>query len=158
MNEQPPQLYFEDFAEGQRFAGATRTISQEDVLAFSALTGDKHPIHYDADYARATRFGRPIVHGLHLMSLTAVGATPLSGQLKDSMIAFVQQGAQFLKPVFLEDTVTSAFTVTTLDVAPGKGWGKLTLEATLTNQDGDTVLKAFHVYRIGCRPAAEGGT
>lgn len=157
MSEQP-QLYFEDFTEGQRFAGAARTISQEDVLAFSALTGDKHPIHYDADYAKSTRFGRPIVHGLHLMSLTAVGATPLSGQLKESMIAFVQQGAQFLKPVFLEDTVTSAFTVTTLDGAPGKGWGKLTLEATLTNQNGDTVLKAFHVYRIGCRGTAEGGS
>ncbi|MFW6028444.1 MAG: dehydratase, partial [bacterium] len=64
-----------------------------------------------------------------------------------------QQGAKFLKPVFLDDTVTSAFTVTTLDAAPGKAWGTITLEATLTNQDGEAVLGAFHVYRIGRRPA-----
>jgi 3-hydroxybutyryl-CoA dehydratase len=152
----PTQLYFEDFVVGQQYEGRLRTISQADVLAFASLTGDAHPIHYDAEYARKTRFGRPIVHGLHLMALTAVGATTLSTRLTDAMIAFVEQGATFLKPIFVNDSVQSAFEVTEVDQKPGRDWGRVKLRVKLTNQSGDTVLEAFHVYRLRCRSAVTG--
>ncbi|MGD9924401.1 MAG: MaoC family dehydratase, partial [Pseudorhodoplanes sp.] len=96
MNDSPVQLFFDDFVLGQKFSGASRLVSQHDVIAFSELTGDKHPIHYDADYASKTRFGRPIVHGLHLMSLSAVGASALSDQIVESLIAVVVQGGRCL--------------------------------------------------------------
>lgn len=147
----PAQLFLEDFAEGQRFAGPSRTIRDEDVLAFSALTGDRHPIHYDADYAKTTRFGRPVAHGLHLMSLTALGATPLTEQLGASMIAFVEQGARFLKPVFLDDTLHAQFEVADVEPKPGRGWGRLKLVVRLVNQHGETVLEGHHVYRLRSR-------
>ena len=150
----PPQLYFEDFVVGQQYEGRSRTISQADVLSFASLTGDAHPIHYDPEYARKTRFGRPIVHGLHLMALTAVGATTLSTRLADAMIAFVEQGAAFLKPVFVDDAVRSAFEVAEVDYKPGRDWGRVRLRVTLTNQSGDTVLEAFHSYRLRCRSVA----
>ncbi|WP_299563561.1 MaoC/PaaZ C-terminal domain-containing protein [Enterovirga sp.] len=148
MSDAAPQLYFEDFALGQTYDGASRTVSQADVLAFAALTGDAHPIHYDAEYAKTTRFGRPIVHGLHLMSLTALGATALSGQLKEAMIAFLQQGAEFRRPVFVDDTVHSAFEVVEVDSKPGRDWGRVKLRVTLANDSGETILEAFHAYRL----------
>ena len=151
MNDAAPQLYFENFAPGQKYEGATRTISQADVLAFAALTGDAHPIHYDAEYAKTTRFGRPIVHGLHLMSLTALGASPLSAQLKEAMVAFLQQGAEFRRPVFLDDTVHSSFEVVEVEGKPGRDWGRVKLRVTLVNQSGETILEAFHAYRLRCR-------
>jgi 3-hydroxybutyryl-CoA dehydratase len=153
----PAQLYFEDFTVGQKHEGASRTISQADVLAFSSLTGDAHPIHYDPEYAKKTRFGRPIVHGLHLVALTAVGATTLSTQLKEAMIAFLEQGANFLKPVFIDDTVHSTFEVAEVDHKPGRDWGRVKLRVTLANQSGETVLEAFHAYRLRCRAAATSG-
>jgi 3-hydroxybutyryl-CoA dehydratase len=88
MEGETTQLFLEDFSKGQIFPGHPRKITKADVLSFAALTGDKHPIHYDDEYAKSTRFGRPIVHGLHLMALTALGAAPLSEQLKRSMIAY----------------------------------------------------------------------
>src|SRR5580704_4258066 len=127
MDQEPAQLFLEDFSIGQRFAGAPRTVAQADVLAFSALTGDKHPLHYDAEYAKTTRFGRPIVHGLHLLSLTALGAMPLSEQLKDSMVAFLKQEAFFRKPVFVNDVLRSEFEVDRTERRPGKDWGTLTM-------------------------------
>ena len=105
MAGETTQLFLEDFSKGQTFPGHSRKISEADVLSFAALTGDKHPIHYDDEYAKTTRFGRPIVHGLHLMALTALGAAPLSKRLKHSMIALLQQQASFQKPVFKDDTV-----------------------------------------------------
>jgi len=98
MGQRAEQLFLDDFNPGQIVAGASRHITQDDVLSFAVLTGDKHPIHDDDDYAKTTRFGRPIVHGLHLMALTALGATPLSEQLKGSMVAMLSQSATFQRP------------------------------------------------------------
>ncbi|GAC1439729.1 MAG: MaoC/PaaZ C-terminal domain-containing protein [Terriglobales bacterium] len=147
------QLFLEDFCIGQTFAGESKVISEADVLTFSALTGDKHPVHYDPAYAATTRFGRPVVHGLHLISLTAVGATKLSGKLKASMIAFVEQEATFVKPVFVGDRVRSSFEVTEVKPAEGRDWGRLKLLARLSNDTSDIVLECFHTYRLRRRPA-----
>ena len=149
------QLFLDDFAPGQIFAGASRRITHEDVLGFAALTSDKHPIHYDDDYAKATRFGRPIVHGLHLMALTALGAAPLSEQLKDSMVAMLEQRAAFQRPVFKDDVVRSEFAIESAEPRVDKDWGTLAIKVRLTNQRGEVVLEGRHVYRIRRRPNAE---
>jgi acyl dehydratase len=151
MQQEPAQLFLEDFCKGQKFGGTARTVSQADVLSFSALTGDKHPLHYDAEYAKTTRFGRPIVHGLHLLSLTALGAMPLSEQLRDSMVAFLKQEAVFRKPVFVNDILRSEFEVDGTERRPGKDWGTLTMSVRLINQQNETVLEGRHVYRLRCR-------
>ncbi len=154
MTDPQTQLYFEDFAVGQRYQGGARVISQADVLGFASLTGDAHPIHYDLEYAKKTRFGRPIVHGLHLMALTALGATPLSARLNDAMVAFVEQGAAYLRPVFIDDRVQSSFEVTEADQQPGREWGRVRFRVSLTNHSGETVLEGFHAYRLRCRSGA----
>jgi acyl dehydratase len=156
MAKEPQQLFLDDFTAGQTFPGSTRTIDTADVLAFAALTGDRHPIHYDDEYAKTTRFGRPVVHGLHLMALTALGAAPLSEQLKEAMIAFVEQHALFQKPAFKDDTVRSEFEIEGAGQQPGKDWGTLRIKARLINQRDEIVLEARHVYRIRCRTAPAG--
>lgn len=45
----------------------TRVFSQEDQQAFAGLSGDHNPVHVDPLVARRTLFGRPIVHGIHLV-------------------------------------------------------------------------------------------
>jgi len=151
MAGETTQLFLEDFSKGQIFPGHARKITEADVLSFAALTGDKHPIHYDDEYARTTRFGRPIVHGLHLMALTAVGAAPLSQQLEHSMIALLGQRASFHKPVFKDDTVQSQFEIEEIDHQAGREWGKLKVKVRLINQRGETVLEGRHLYRLRCR-------
>ena len=153
MEQEPAQLFLEDFSKGQVFQGSARKITEADVLAFAALTGDKHPLHYDDEYARSTRFGRPVVHGLHLMALTALGAAPLSEQLKDSMIALLEQHASFRKSVFKDDAVQPQFEVEEIDHSPGGNWGTLKIKVRLTNQQDEIVREGRHVYRIRCRAA-----
>lgn len=154
MGRNTKQLFLEDFSPGQIFAGASRHISEDDVLAFAALTGDKHPIHYDDDYAKATRFGRPIVHGLHLIALTALGAAPLSEQLKDSMVAMLGESAAFQRPVFKDDVVRSQFEIESVEPRSDRDWGTLTIKVRLINQNDEMVLEGRHVYRIRSRDGA----
>lgn len=47
----------------------TRVISAEDVLKFAEITGDDNPIHIDEEYAKDSRFGKPIVHGVLLLGI-----------------------------------------------------------------------------------------
>ena len=39
--------FFEDFTVGETMTTPGRTITEADILAFAALTGDWHPIHTD---------------------------------------------------------------------------------------------------------------
>jgi len=47
----------------------TRLITAEDVKTFADITGDDNPIHVDEEYAKQSRFGKPIVHGVLLLGL-----------------------------------------------------------------------------------------
>ncbi len=55
MAWQPP-------AVGAR-AERSYTFTAADVEAFAALSGDRNPLHFDADFARLTGFGRLIIQG-----------------------------------------------------------------------------------------------
>lgn len=46
-----------------------RLITAEDVQMFAEVTGDDNPIHVDPEYAAASRFGKPVVHGVLLLGL-----------------------------------------------------------------------------------------
>ena len=153
MGSEQGQLFLEDFARGQTYEGSSRHITEADVLAFAALTGDRHPLHYDAEYAKATRFGRPVLHGLHLVALTALGATPLSSRLEASMIALLEQSTRFVKPVFVNDTVRSEFEVQEVAPRPDREWGTLKFAIRLVNQRGERVIEGQHVYRVRRRGA-----
>ena len=43
---------------------ATKTYTEEDVLTFGQISGDMNPLHIDKEYAKTTRFGQPVVHGM----------------------------------------------------------------------------------------------
>lgn len=59
---------YETINVGDSFS-TTRVLTSEDVRTFADLTGDDNPIHVDEEYARQTRFGKPIVHGVLLLGI-----------------------------------------------------------------------------------------
>jgi len=145
------QLWLEDFAPGQTFSGATSQCTVEAFRAFAALTGDAHPIHYDPAYAAGTRFGKPIAHGLLVASYSALGATPLSRRVEGSMVAMLEVGFRFLRPVFAGDTLTSHFEVAEVKRSAGKDTGVIRFIVRLTNAAGEAVMEATHTYLLRAR-------
>ena len=145
------QRWFEDFRVGDRFASPSKTLTDAHFLFFAGMTGDAHPLHYDDEYAKGTRFGRRLAHGLLLTSLTAVGASTLAPIIERSIVAFVEQRTRFLGPVFIGDTLKPEHEVAALERK--RSAGLLTLRVTLTNQRGEAVLEGEHRYLIAYRPA-----
>jgi acyl dehydratase len=142
--------YFEDFQVGETFQIPAKTMTDAHFLFFAGMTGDHHPIHYDDEYAKTTRFGKRVAHGLLLTALTAVGASTLSPLLEGSIVAFVEQSARFLTPVLIGDTVTPELEVS--EVIPKTDVGLLRLTTRVKNQRGETVLEGMHAYLIKRRP------
>src|SRR5205809_2882940 len=142
--------YLEDFQVGDTFYIPAKTLTDAHFVCFAGLTGDQHPIHYDDEYAKTTRFGKRVAHGLLLTALTAVGASTLSSMLEGSMVAFVEQSARFLKPVFIGDTIMPALEVR--EMIPKMDVGLLRLTTRVKNQRGETVLEGMHAYLIKKRP------
>jgi acyl dehydratase len=151
MTPPPGPKFFEDFAVGDRFESPGKTLTDAHFLFFAGMTGDAHPIHYDDEYAKTTRFGRRLAHGLLLASLTAVGASTLAPIIEHSIVAFVEQRTRFLAPVFVGDTLKPEHEVVGLERR--RSAGLLSLRVTLVNQRGETVLEGEHRYLIAYRPA-----
>lgn len=130
--------------EGERFEGPSKTLTDAHFLFFSALTGDVHPIHYDNEYAKGTRFGKPLAHGLLLQSLTALGAS--SGRERLEGFVFIEQGCRFLKPAVVGDTVRPRQEIERIWEEGGKRFCRV--KTTLLNQRDEVLLEGFHLYRI----------
>ena len=121
------------------------------------MTGDAHPIHYDADYARARGWDAPIAHGLMLLGLCALGATPISGELTDSMVAMLGNDVRYKRPAFVGDTVTPQFTVMAVEPKDNER-GIVRLLIKLQNQPNELVLEGTHVLMLKRRGALASAT
>jgi acyl dehydratase len=122
-------------------ARRTRTVESGDIELFTEMTGDRNPLHYDEDVAKASRFGGIIVQGgVTSGLLNAVVAEDLPGPGS----VFLRVGWDFTAPVRPGDVLTAEVEV--LEVHATKPVAKL--RTTITNQHGVVVLEGdAHVYR-----------
>ena len=115
-------------------ASREMTVTAEAVRAYADLTGDETPLHFDADFAARTRFGRLMAQGGFATGLLhALVAMDLPG----AGSVFMRQSWSFPRPVYIGDTIRAEATVT----AVRERRGIVELACTVTNQDGEVVLR-----------------
>ena len=115
-------------------ASLSKTIGDDDIRAFADASGDHNPLHLDEEFAKQTRFGRRIAHGMLSASLiSAVIANELPGEGS----IYLGQTLKFMAPVFLDDTVTARVTVSSIR----EDKPILKLETVCTNQHDEVVIK-----------------
>jgi acyl dehydratase len=124
-----------------RTARRKRTVTFDDIVRFTEMTGDRNPLHYDEAVATASRFGGIIVQGgVTSGLLNAVVAEDLPGP----GTVFLHVDWSFMAPVRPGDEITAEVEV--LERRDDKPIG--TIRTTITNQQGTTVLDGTAVvYR-----------
>jgi acyl dehydratase len=137
---------FEDLKVGEIFRAPSRTLTDAHATAFQAVSADNHPIHYDAEYARAHGHTAPVVHGLQVLAFTAPGATLFPQYIGEAFIAFASASCAFLAEVHAGDTLYPQLEIT--DLAPHGDAGHVTTRATIHNQHGQVVLEGEHTYLL----------
>jgi len=122
----------------------TIVIDNEMITAFAHLTGDRNPIHLDEEFAKKSRFGRRIAHGM----LVASQISKLLGtECPGHGTIYLSQTLKFSAPVYINDEITTNAQV--LEIKVGKS-GKpiLTLNTSCTNQKGVIVLDGVAVVAL----------
>jgi len=86
----------------------TREVTDKLIRDFADLSGDHNPIHLDENFARGTRFGKRIAHG---MLSGAFISSVLGNNFQGLKIAFMSQTLRFTAPTFIGDVITTTATV-----------------------------------------------
>ncbi len=98
-------LGFSDIVPGQLFESPGRTLTETDHALFMMLCGDWHPIHADAEYARATPAGARLMHGSFGIAL-AMGLQTGAMEFADPILgALGIREWRFRKPLLIGGTV-----------------------------------------------------
>ncbi|MPN13542.1 (R)-specific enoyl-CoA hydratase [bioreactor metagenome] len=103
------------------------------MYTYAGLIGDINPVHVNAEYAKTTRFGERIVHGM----FTASFFSTIVGMLIPGADAiYLGQTCKFLLPVKFGDTITATGEV--ISMRPEK---KIAImRTTVVNQRGELVI------------------
>jgi 3-hydroxybutyryl-CoA dehydratase len=115
-----------DFTVGET-ASLTKTVTEEDIQAFADITGDTNPIHLDDAYARTTRFGGRIAHGMLVAGFISAA---LGSKLPGPGAIYLGQELRFVAPVRPGDTLTVTVRVEAWDNVKGR----ITLATEVRNQ------------------------
>lgn len=84
------------------------SYTQEDVLTFAEISGDKNPIHLDDEYAAKSIFKRRIIHGyLGTSIFSKVFAMSFPGE----GTIYLKQDLKFLKPMFANEEYKASFEI-----------------------------------------------
>ncbi|ORU90861.1 MAG: (R)-hydratase [Cycloclasticus sp. symbiont of Poecilosclerida sp. M] len=121
----------EEMEVGQT-ASMSKTVSEADIDAFAAVTGDCSPIHVSADYAANSMFKQKIAHGM--LSAGFISAT-IGTQLPGPGSVYLKQTLTFKGPVMIGDTVKTTATITSI-----KEKRKMLTIETICTVDGKPVV------------------
>lgn len=139
---------FEALSEGDSFTTRGRTVTEADVVSFSALTGDWHPQHADAEWAASSQFGERVAHGMLVLSYAA-GLVPFD---PERVVALRKiEDAVFKRPTRFGDTIHVEGKIESLKPLDDE-IGLATCAWKIVNQDDEVVA----LMRIQALWRAEG--
>ena len=145
--------WFEELEVGTVVRHATRrTVTETDNVLFTTMTMNPQPLHLDAEFAKSTEFGRPLVNSIFTLGLVigiSVGDTTLGTTVANLGMTDVR----FPKPVFHGDTVRARTTVISLRRSKSRSdAGIVEFEHVGLNQHGDTVAICRRAALMKTRP------
>jgi itaconyl-CoA hydratase len=149
--------YFEDFTVGDMYRHAHgRTITETDNTWFTLLTNNTHDIHFNADYASRTEFGRPLV--VSTLTLAIVTGLSVPDVSQNAVANLGWDAVKLTAPVFAGDTIYAESEV--LEARPSRsrpGQGLVRVRTRGFNQRDETVITYERTVLVYTRAARPGG-
>lgn len=131
MSDTLENFIYDELNEGDT-ATFTRSLSENELVLFAAVSGDVNPVHLDPEFAANSMFGGRIAHGMWSGSLiSAALATVMPGP----GTIYLDQSLSFKRPVKLNDTLTVNLTVMRKDPK-----NRVVFQCVVTNQNNQKVV------------------
>ncbi|MBE9606353.1 MaoC family dehydratase N-terminal domain-containing protein [Acetobacteraceae bacterium H6797] len=147
------QIWFEDFIPGTVLESAPRTITLSDIDRYADLTGERHPVHMDDDFARAAGFRGRIAHGLFALALVEGLKAEMGGFDRSVIASLGWDKVRFTAPLEPGDVVHLKLELVEKRPSSRPGRGVATERGSLVKSDGTVVVSGDHVIILLNRPA-----
>ena len=144
--------WFDELAVGDTF-GSTVTITETHLVLGAGYVADFNPLHVDEEFARKSRFGGRILHG---MLTSALMGGPVGMYFHGTAIAYLEHNARFLAPVRPGDTLCIAWSIARLVPKPAHGGGIVEMTGTASNQEGIVAAEATGKIMVFSRGRGQG--
>lgn len=152
MPEMVDPIYFEDVEIDREYRSSERLVTEADLTLFAELSGDRHPIHVDEEYARRTRFGRRILHGPFGVAV-ALGLFGDFPEFAGSAIALTDiREWSFKAPIFIGDRIHLSMRITAKRPASSGRHGLVNRFMRLVRHDGTVVQEGSMGLMMATRP------
>lgn len=145
-------LWLDAIRPGMRLALPAFDCSAALVAGFAELLDARHPIHVDAEYARTTRYGRPIAHGPLVIAKTLATLGDVFGPALQVMLGV--GGWRFYGPVFVGDRVAVDCFVLDVTAAKGGSAGTVELELRVLGANGSLAQRGTASVLVARAPTA----
>ncbi|MGI5270048.1 MaoC family dehydratase [Nonomuraea sp. CA-218870] len=144
--------FFEDFEVGDVYQHPLgRTVSEADNTWFTLLTMNTNQMHFNAQYAARSEFGRPLVVSTFTVAI-AVGQS-VTDLTQNAFANLGWTDIRMTHPVFAGDTLWSESIVLEKRGSGSRPHaGIVTVKTRTLNQDGKEVCsfnRTFYVYKRG---------
>jgi acyl dehydratase len=148
-------LWFEELTEGRVVeAEWTRTVTEADNVLFCSMTMNVQKLHLDAEFARETEFGRPLVNSLFTLGLM-IGMSVHNLTMGTTIANLGMTEVAFPAPVFAGDTISTRTTVVAARESRSRPeCGIATFRHEAFNQAGTKVATCLRQALMRKRPAA----
>ena len=147
-------MWFEELTIGRVIdAEWTRTVTEADNVMFCGMTMNVQPLHLDAEFAKSTEFGRPLVNSLFTLGLM-IGMSVHNLTLGTTIANLGMTDVAFPAPVFAGDTIRTRTTV--IAARPSRSRpdaGIVTFRHQAFNQAGTLVATCDRQALMRRRPA-----
>jgi acyl dehydratase len=138
------ERYYEDLEVGEEYESPARTITEADIVSFSAISGDWSPVHTDEEYCKRTPYKTRIAHGL-------LGLAAVEG-LKQRIAAFADVrymaslywNYKFTGPILIGDTIRIRVKIASKRETKKPDRGIVVEYVTMLNQRGEVVQEGEH--------------
>jgi acyl dehydratase len=142
-------IYFDEYQAGQSFRTPTRTVTETDVVYFSAMSGDMNELHTSEEFARSSPFGTRIAQGLLGLSISH-GLMFRLGLFDGTGIALLNIDKwTFKSPIFFGDTIHAIVTVQEKVESKSKpDRGIIHFHVQLANQDGTITQEGIQTVMV----------
>ena len=123
----------------ERFS-AQLLLEPDATRAFASAVGDTNPLHHDAEFAAATRFGRLLASGpqttAHLLALTASHFST-----RGAMVG-LEFWVRFRRPIYADETIRLEWLVVSVKDSPRLDGEIIDLRGRIRKENGETAVGA----------------
>ncbi|NNF47269.1 MAG: dehydratase [Desulfobulbaceae bacterium] len=126
----------------------SKTVGESDIYLFAGITGDLSPNHVDREFMKGTAYGRRIAHGSLLIGYMSTASTMILQNYPSrnpdlTAVSLGYDRIRFLKPVFINDTITVHYEIEAVDESKNRSLSKI----EITNQHGELAAVATHILK-----------